>query len=345
MLVLVCGDTHYGARQDNPNFYEYQKKFFHKVLFPFIEKNNIKHVVHLGDLVESRKSIHYNSLKRMREDFINPLCDMKDVSRYWLVGNHDSHYKTNLTINAQSEFLVDQFANYVISKPCHTVFEDHGERMLFVPWICPDNREECENMIQESQARFCFGHLELSGFMNGSQVLKHGDDRSLFKNFNLVLSGHIHTRSAQDNIRYVGSTFQYNWGDYGEYRGFCVLNTETGKINYYKNPFKLFSIIEYSDGEVNYVDGDVKDTYCRIMVNSKSNEVKFNDFVKKIEDIGVIDLTIIDESVMKLMKVSEEVKGDNLQILISDYIDNQELANPEIIKDEMGRLFKIAEGK
>lgn len=302
-----------------------------------MKKYPIDQVVHLGDLVDNRKTINHRSLRRMKDALTDPLCRSKK-KRKWIIGNHDSFYKDNLSINAQKEYLPEFEQENVVTWP----IEDKETSILYVPWICKSNREECIEAIQTSQARFCIGHFELVGFKNNGNIMKNGDVASLFKNFELVISGHYHERSAQDNIRYIASCFHFNWGDYGGYRGFAVLDTDTGKIDYFRNPYNMFTVIEYRGPDTKYEHA--AGTYCRIYVKDKGNEVEFNDFVKKVEDLGTIDLTIVDETVMRLLDIPENVVGDDLHMIITNYLEAQEFQNPEIIKTEMDRLYNKARG-
>ena len=65
MKIALITDTHFGARNDNLNFNEYFYDFYEGVFFPYLQQNNIKHCIHLGDLMDRRKYVSY------RPNFIN----------------------------------------------------------------------------------------------------------------------------------------------------------------------------------------------------------------------------------------------------------------------------------
>jgi len=334
MKLLCVTDTHWGCRNDNPHFYEYQKKFLDKVFFPYIEHIKPDAILHLGDLVDNRRSANYRTYETLDRDFITPMFNT-GIEQHWLVGNHDSYWKNTLAINA-----VDKFVNsgVVHSKPEEAVIGD--KKVLFVPWICDDNREESLRLINNSDAQYCFGHLELDGFEVRRGLLhKGGTNRNIFNNFDVVLSGHFHNRSHGNNIRYIGAPFQYDWSDYGEYKGVALLDTETNRISYIKNPFNMFNILEYRDSETYEVE-HLKDTYVRIFVKEKESESRFNDLVSRINDIWVIDLTIVDNTYKDITLVDDVVIVDEVKTVFDNYIDSLDLPNKSDVQDLFESIYK-----
>ena len=86
--IVLLTDTHFGARNDSAIFREYFFKFYNELFFPFLEDNNIKTVVHLGDIVDRRKYINFNTLKSFRDDFVFRLGRM-GIDTHIIIGNHD----------------------------------------------------------------------------------------------------------------------------------------------------------------------------------------------------------------------------------------------------------------
>jgi metallophosphoesterase superfamily enzyme len=92
MNIAIIGDTHFGARNDNVNFSEYFYKFYEEQFFPYLKENNIKHCIHLGDIMDRRKYVSYRTVKEFREKFIQPFIDL-EIELHILVGNHDTYFK------------------------------------------------------------------------------------------------------------------------------------------------------------------------------------------------------------------------------------------------------------
>ena len=103
-------DTHFGARNDNLNFNDYFYEFYEGVFFPYLQQNNIKHCIHLGDLMDRRKYVSYRILKDFRERFIQPFLHL-EIDLHILVGNHDIYFRNTNDVNSLQELLGANYKN------------------------------------------------------------------------------------------------------------------------------------------------------------------------------------------------------------------------------------------
>lgn len=299
MEIAIIADTHWGIRGDNLTFMNSTKKFLDDVFFPEIDKRNIKCVVHLGDLFDRRKMTNTITAHRLRRDFIKPMID-RGIEYHQIIGNHDTYYKNTNEVNA-----VDEFYSFIDMKvyrdPAEVDF--NGHRVLMMPWICDANRSISMEMISASNARYCFGHLELEGFdMYRGHTAVHGDKSALFDKFELTLSGHYHHRSNKSSIVYVGSHAQFTWSDYGDDRGFHVLSLEDSALTFIKNPYIMFNKIFYDDAGIKSIEaildrdwGAYKDTMCKVIVQNKNNPYWFDLFCEKLENSNPIDFQVVED--------------------------------------------------
>lgn len=297
MQVAVITDTHYGVRNDNANFLDMTKKFLDDVFFPEIEKRGIQTIVHLGDLVDRRKHINIQTANRLRQDFLDPI-KARGLNLHVNLGNHDVYYKNTNAVNAVREICDDSVESYEEA----TEVQLHGTPVLFVPWICAENREHSLKMIQNSKSTICMGHLELQGFeMFKGSVCSHGDDRKLFDQFHIVLSGHFHHRSSDGSVVYCGSHGQFTWSDYDDDRGFHILDLNTKDLTFIRNPYIMFTKVWYDDSNksmeqiLDYDFSKHKGTYTKLVVTNKTNPFWFDKFCEQIEKIGVLNLQIVDD--------------------------------------------------
>lgn len=301
MKIALITDTHWGIRNDSSIMHDHMKKFLDDVFFPELDRNRIDLIIHLGDLVDRRKYINYLTAKRLREDFLDPIKN-RNITMHIIAGNHDTFYKNTNGVNALRELVVDKYDNVHVHdmRPIE-IFPD-GRPILLLPWICDENKEDTLEAIRKSSAAIAMGHLELSGFeMYRGHVSDHGDDPKIFDKFDLVLSGHYHTRSNSTNIHYLGTSVEYNWSDYGDPKGFHILDTSTRELTFIKNPYNIFHKMFYDDAgkqldEVIVFDANkYKNCYVKLVVKNKTNPYWFDLVVEKIEKVGVADLQVVED--------------------------------------------------
>lgn len=299
MEVAIITDTHFGVRNDNVAFMDMTKKFLDHVFFSEIDKRGIRHVIHLGDLFDRRKMTNTMTVNRLRTDFIQPILN-RDLEYHQVIGNHDTYYKNTNEPNAPEEFYSNLFSIYKYA----TDIKIGEAKILIVPWICDKNRKHSIETINNSYARVCMGHLELEGFdMYRGSTNTHGDDPSLFDRFPLTLSGHYHHKSRKGSIAYLGSHGQFTWSDYGDDRGFHILDLETLDLKFIKNPYEMFRKIFYSDLDVGSIEQLFKTqdwskysgTLCKIIIQNKTNPYWFDLFCEQLEKVGPLDIQIVED--------------------------------------------------
>jgi DNA repair exonuclease SbcCD nuclease subunit len=301
MKIALITDTHWGVRNDSLIMHNQMKKFLDEVFFPTLDRENITTVIHLGDLVDRRKYINYLTAKRLRDDFLVPLYE-KNITMHIIAGNHDTFYKNTNEINALKELVVGKYDNVKVYSLTPTTYNFDGTDILMLPWICDDNREITFRSIEQAKAPIVMGHLELNGYeMYRGHVSDHGDDPKIFDKFDLVCSGHYHTRSNSSNIFYLGTPAQYTWSDYSDDKGFHILDTNTRALSFIQNPHTSFKKFFYDDlnkqmDEVLLFDvNDFKDCYVKVVVKNKTNPYWFDLVIDRLEKSGAADLQVVED--------------------------------------------------
>jgi DNA repair exonuclease SbcCD nuclease subunit len=328
-LIAMPTDTHAGVRNDNPAFQQYQKKCW-QWFIDYIDANNIKNVIHLGDIYDRRKYINFMSAKRLREDFLEPL-ERRGVETHIIQGNHDSYYKDTHEVNALDEIIVGRY-KHIRTYSTPTLINIDGLDIQLMPWITDSNRQEAYEAIKNPKAPICMGHLELNGFtMHRGLISDHGLDRKLFENFEAVYSGHYHHRSTIGNITYIGALGEYTWHDYGDPRGFSVLDTENRRLEFIQNPSKMFKIAKYDDvANPNIVEkiqqtdfSKYKNCYVKIVVINKSNPYAFDLLFDSIYKTGPLDIQIVEDPTIMIdnEEDSEIDEAEDTVTILKKYID------------------------
>ena len=350
MKVALITDTHWGIRNDSQVMLDNMKKFIDDVFFPTLDSHSIVDVYHLGDLVDRRKYINFNTARRLREDFLDPLQG-KGLSMHIIAGNHDTYYKNTNEVNALDEMLFAKYDNIQIyTNPTDTYFPD-GSPVLLLPWICDENREKSIQAINKTIAQVAFGHLELAGFdLFRGHKNEHGDDPNLFSRFDLVCSGHYHTRSNNGTVYYLGCPVQYTWTDYNDTKGFHIFDTETRELTFIPNNSNIFHKHVYSDTDRlmdDVVDFDVakyKDCYVKVIVKDKSNPYWFDLVIDKIEKMGVADLQVVEDHMHQDAIQDEEIidQAEDTMTILKKYVEGMQVSDKKRVDNIITSLYNEA---
>ncbi|AOV60952.1 recombination-related endonuclease [Synechococcus phage S-CAM22] len=340
MKILLITDQHFGVRNDNQSFIDHYRKFYKEVVLPFIDAHKIDTIICLGDTFDKRRSINFMSLEAAKEMWFDPLHE-RNIRMHMLVGNHDIYYKNTLRVNAPSELLGKYENITVYTEPTTVTFD--GVPILLLPWICDDNRDESLRTVTESNAPICMGHLEFNGFeAHPGHVMQNGMDSKHFAKFGKVFSGHYHMKSSKKNVTYLGNPYQLYWNDYGCKRGFHVLNTETFRTTFYRNPFDIFHKLYYNGGVVLPDPSELKGAYVKLIVEDKGDYAKFDYAVSQLQDMGLGDLKIIEDLSIETGN-SEVLESEDTMTLLDNYIDEIDLkVNKSNIKTVMRSLYMEA---
>lgn len=349
MKIAVLNDTHCGIRNSNDIFLNNSADFYREVFFPYCQENNIEQIVHLGDFYDHRKFVNFKALNHNRKNFLTPMrkYGMKmDI----IPGNHDTYYKNTNDLNSLKE-LLGHFMNevHIVMEP--TVMEYGSLKMALLPWINSENYKDSMKFITECKADWLGGHLELNGFemMRGIKNT-HGMDHKSFSRFEMVLSGHYHAASRQDNVWYLGSQMEFFWSDAHDPKYFHVIDTETREIEKVHNPYTLFEKIVYNDEKIDYNNYSVSHLdgkFVKVVVINKSDSFLFDRFIDRIQNQNIHELKIAEnfnEFLGENVGVEEDVNFDDTQEIVDTYIDAVDTdLDKDRIKIQMRELMTEAQ--
>lgn len=343
MKVVILGDAHFGARGNSSRFHEYFEKFYDQVLFPYLLKNGITTLWQLGDLWDQRKQIPLLGVKEARRYFFDRL-EGYGIEFYTLLGNHDIFYKNTLEVNS-SDLLLSGYKNvHIIDHPTEIRFGDLTT--LWLPWICTDNYEATVKAIKKTKAPLAVGHLELSGFEMFRNHFSTSEtiSRFVFEKFGLVLSGHYHHRSHNENIYYVGTPYEMTWMDFDDPKGFHVFDTDTLEIDFIRNPFLMYQKIVYNSSlqlDETFFE-QYRNTIVQVMVQDKSNNFKFEKFLDQLQSAGCYEIKIVEE-VQSSVDPNEDETGVEIVdtiTMLNTFIDHLETdVDLGSLKEYMHQLY------
>ena len=266
----------------------------------------------LGDTFDRRKYTNHNTAHQSRKIYFDKLAP---YSVHAIVGNHDVAYKNTNEVNSL-DLLLRDYDNIKVYHSPETITID-GTDIAMLPWVCSDNYRESMAFLAETPAQILFAHLEIAGFeMYRGVTNDHGFDPGLFKQFDIVCSGHFHHKSSRGNINYLGAPYEMTWSDFNDARGFHIFDTATRKLEYIENPYKMFAKVHYDDTVMTEADIDGFDAsqyanaFVKVIVRQKTNPLLFDVFVSKIEAVGVMDLQVVEDHFNLNLETESEIAED-----------------------------------
>lgn len=346
MKVALITDNHYGVRNDNAVFYDYFKKSMEWFL-EIIQQEAVGEIIHLGDLYDRRKYINFVTANRCRKDFLEPINTL-NIPVHILAGNHDEYFKDTHDINSLRELVVGRYPNIRIYSTYATIAVD-GLDILLMPWI-PENveaRKGALDAIKTTNAQILMGHLDLKGFEeHRGSISDHGLDSDIFFKFDAVYSGHFHHRSTRGNISYLGAFTEHSWSDYNDPRGFSILDTETRKVEFYRNPFTMFKMQAYDDVNtpniIEYIKqidfSPMANTYVKVVCANKTNPYAFDLMIDKLYKANPINISVVEDlsTFAETDEDSEIDQAEDTPTILSRYIDGLTLS---VEADRMKKLM------
>lgn len=326
MKIAILSDIHFGVRSDSEVFRDKFQEFVDTIFLPYLKEHDIKVLWILGDIFERRKFVDFRTLQ-FAEKFFTTLQNL-NINTYIAVGNHDIYFKNTVKLSSVS-LLLKNYSN--VQFDIHPKeFTFGGKNVLFVPWICEENEQECLEAIKNTDAEICCGHFELYGFQfNKFTVSQSGQDPSFLKKFKLVLSGHYHIKSENGNVVYVGSPIQTGWNDYGVKKGFHVLDIDTHELEFIEGIDDTFVVLQADES----IPNNLKNKFIRLVIDD--DNVDSEKIINEITAQQPCDLKCVGLNVLRTEQVEEldnvrcidtkMVLLDNVKKYLSEGMDEEKM--------------------
>lgn len=337
MKIAILNDTHCGIRNSSDIFIEYQRRFYSEVFFPYLEDHGITNIIHLGDYYDNRKTINLKALNANREMFLHVLRD-KGIVMDIICGNHDTYYKNTNDLNSLKE-LMGHYMNEVNIVHEPRVLDYDGCKIGLVPWINPENEKDTSDFLKNCKCDIIGGHFELAGFeMNRGSVCHDGMSTDLLQRFELVMSGHFHTRSNMGHIHYLGSQMEFFWSDAHDPKYFHVFDTETRELTPVLNPVTIYEKIYYDEDNINFFEDlrRLDNKFIKVIVTNRSDIKKFEQYIDRIQKQKIYELKIVEDfKEFRGESVSDDISVDDTETLIYNYIQG---VDTDLDKDKISSL-------
>lgn len=314
MSILAFGDLHLTK---DPlriisvlNFLDY--------IGDYAKKNNIKHIVNLGDLFDRPESNSNAFVPVFRK-----LLELsKTASIYSIIGNHELKDKLG------NDTLVETFSSFGTFIQNNSTINIDGVDCDFLSYT--ENPQDIPN-----KGRILFGHLEVDGFFYNPKKQVEGSMFSpeLFDNYELVVSGHLHHEQHKNNFEFIGSPYPTNRGEGNKKNYFAVIKDTTCElVEYNDGPDYITILAENFNENINYTNKIVT-----VQLTKKvENFVKLRDILFEKGALEVLPEFIKEE----IVDTNEHKIDTNEGVVKSAARYLQEVKAPEIDNNFLLKCFK-----
>lgn len=341
--IPIITDTHFGVRGDSAVLYQTMEAFYQQVFWPAIDaEGDVTEILHLGDMTDRRKFVNFQTLSFAKHMFFEP-AKQRGIQVHWLLGNHDLPFKHSLQLSSHEAFK--EYKNVKVYRTATTITVN-GVDVLLMPWLCDENTAKSMEMLTTFNGSVVMGHFEFGGFeMFRGITNEHGLSSDAFKHFPLVLSGHYHHKSSQQNIHYLGSPYEMVWSDYGDPHGFHWWTPETHALDFVENPHHLFYRFVYNDEDqpASYVRElletiaahELSQRIVKIIVQKKTQPTWYDRFADTLMRLGCYDVQFIDDGGWSAETMAHETSDASMDTLstIHWYVQSLPWANNELQRD------------
>lgn len=325
MKSVWVADTHLGVKSHNQYWADLTEKLFDEII-DYCLHNDIDTVIHLGDFFDSRKSLNVLTINTAQK-IINKF-ESNQIYLYIIRGNHDTFYKDSDTPHSLSFLQQNQYITIIDEEPYQL------DNLTLVPWGYDVSK------IQNKDTTL-LGHFEINGFVtnsSGNEMQGAKLNKSDFKPFKQVYSGHFHTASKQGNITYIGSAFATSFSDINQQKGYYIYDEGALEFIEFTDAPKFISLTSEDEYDKQLVEGNVvRLIYTQDYGNVRNQQIMDNLYNANPVSVKVHYQISEEEEIVQ----DEEFDVNDNSMLVREYIDKSELPehmNKEVLKKVVNQL-------
>jgi len=293
-------------------------------LSTFCTENGIEDIFIAGDIFEKSSKISNDAFIPLFFKFME--LKKKGFKITIVLGNHDIY-------SVDNDSLVETFA--VFGKVFKEVgqIELGGRKIDLLPYTKdPNNIPPMGDVL--------ITHLSIADFAFDNKYHvseKAGFSRKLFEDYDKVFTGHFHRPQSKDNIIYMGSPYQMNFGEIDQQKGFIVFDLETNEYErhmYTGAPtYKRIKSKDYNKVDVNN---------CFVQVEIEEKLDSYVQLKHILYEKGAIEVSpVFIENADAAAKINNDSKIDvnnSVPDMIKEYI-NDSIEIEGIKADKLIKIF------
>jgi DNA repair exonuclease SbcCD nuclease subunit len=234
-------------------------------IYKVCKQASIDGVLFLGDLFHVRGTLKVATLNAAYESFakIKTAVDWMGI----LVGNHDQATKLG---DEHAVYAFRAIATVMDEPRIYQFGQDNTLSVFALPYSEDvDGMRENLEKNRDVEVDACIGHVCISGARPGANfVLKSPNMLTAidFRGYPKTFLGHYHMKQdITDNIHYLGSPLQHNWGDVGQQRGYWIWDTNTNGLKFFESDAPKFVLATERPGEYVEVSDPAEGNFVRVV--------------------------------------------------------------------------------
>lgn len=259
--IFLLTDTHFGVRQNSMTWLNSQLDFMYNQFIPTLKQaakeGRNPHVVHMGDVFDSRSTISTYVATKVVELF-HKMVEIAPVTV--VAGNHDFYSPNSDEVDTLTLLLKDTGVCLVTKE----ILEENGN--AFIPWY------EWGKPISPDIKRV-FAHTDIVG---GSNEYPGKE----------VYSGHMHIPMIRESLKLynVGSCYALDFADANEDRGYYVIYADNLRFVPNLKSIKFWRLYNENIFDDDMMDDISTKDYIEVYV-SQSN-MALREYVDKINELS-----------------------------------------------------------
>lgn len=326
MKAVIASDLHIHAHRNDVRRIEDGLDCL-KWIYKTAEIAASKHVIIAGDFLHHRFSLPSYAYSKACDIVAN--AKEKNITTYFLLGNHDCYYEDNWTVNSLAPM---RGMAEIIDKP--TTIHFGGVPVDFLPYTPKPSKYL--NSFPPSDV--LISHLAVAeALLNPRYDIKSVEDDSkekeiveaaVFSKWKKVWLGHYHYgQKVSDNVEYLGSPMQLTFGEAGQEKHIVIFDFDTLDTKYVVNEFSpRFHIVD-SPSQIDSLS--IANSYVQMRCSGEV-ESKF-DMRRQLSKSGAREIEFIptDQEIdeKQTNKVLDTIAKtfNNKDELIEEYVKSMEL--------------------
>jgi DNA repair exonuclease SbcCD nuclease subunit len=326
--VLFIGDMHLKI-----NRFDLALRFL-TWLDNLIEKEKPDLVVNLGDTWDTHSVIRSEVACEFMKHVYKTLD--QNIPYVYLLGNHDFYKPSDSKYHAMLPYKGKIPNLHIIDTP-QDLFD-----MTFVPY------QYYGSNFPKKTLPIVVAHQTFLGADYGPIRATEGVDATSIEGCDIIISGHIHTKSVLGPVIYVGSPFSQSAADVDQIKGITIFDTSTYAETFIRTPLptwrRLHIVVSQSTNvEVIHalVEQDIsnsKDHWVLELEGPKAEIVGYLGSKEYSEAVSGVDVKVKTKFTdNEKKKVSIEAKS--MEHIISEYV--AKVYNGSVNKDELTTQARI----